>query len=386
MNGGWLTKGRWHAFLKKVAIRPVAALVQSSLMADWKQIRARIHRAKSGADPLTKLSELFTKTRDAMVAWELAALEEKAGHNDEAVRWYTTAAQRFRRAEWKKKAEEALLRLGAPVPASSEAGIAEGEEVLKTEAFVEEGSQPATRQPVVGEIIKVEAFSDTAATGEPERPPMPGQVAETEHRKRHRGRRGGRGRRRKGAAAAPSLPTRTFVEPAPVAPLLREKPVERFVEQPSPRVEVEPPSIPERAAHGRAGEPALASRLAHLEALLRRLISSPLHRLDEADEAPAGPGVYLLSDSDLVTSYYVENCKTLRVALGHLVRGGRAAKGSQREGSVRSRLAEHLEISEAKVSQYLKQHCLVRWIQLDEEAPHLAHFAIAVLKPPLNAE
>jgi predicted transcriptional regulator len=53
---------------------------------------------------------------------------------------------------------------------------------------------------------------------------------------------------------------------------------------------------------------------------------------------------------------------------------------------VRSRLAEHLGISDAKVSQYLKQHCLVRWLQLDEEAPHLAHFAIAVLKPPLNAE
>jgi hypothetical protein len=369
--------------LKKVAIRVWLRLVQSSPMADWKQIRARIHRAKNGADPLAKLSELFTKTRDAMVAWELAALEEKTGHNDEAIRWYSTAAERFRRAEWKKKAEEALLRLGAPVPASSGAGIAEREEVLKTEAHAEEERQPTVGEPVAGEIIEVEAFS-APVVGVAQESSVPGQAAETGHRKRRRGRRGGRGRRRKGAAE-PSLPPRTFAEPAPAAPLLREKPAERFVEPPHSRAEVEPPSFPERAAHGRAGEPALASRLAHLEALLRRLISSPLHRLDEADEAPAGPGVYLLSDSDLVTSYYVENCKTLRVALGHLARGGRGTKGSPHEGSVRSRLAEHLGISDAKVSQYLKQHCLVRWIQLDEEAPHLAHFAIAVLKPPLSA-
>jgi hypothetical protein len=187
------------------------------------------------------------------------------------------------------------------------------------------------------------------------------------------------------------LPPQTFAKPTQAARLPSEKPMERPIEMPPPRAELEPLSSagrasPERTSYGRAGEPALASRLAHLEALLRRLISSPLHGLDEVDEAPAGPGVYLLSDSDLVTSYYVEDCKTLRVALGHLTRSGRGAKGSQREASVRSRLAEHLGISDAKVSQYLKQHCLLRWIQLDEEAPHLAHFAIAVLKPPLNAE
>ena len=359
-------------------------------MADWKQIRARIHRAKNGADPLTKLSELFTKTRDAMVAWELGALEEKTGHNDEAIRWYSTAAERFRRAEWKKKAEEALVRLGAPLAASTGLDIARGKEGLKTEAHVEEERAPSAEEPVTREVIEVEAFSAPVVDERTQEPSAPGQVAEMEHRKRRRGRRGGRGRHRKGAAA-PSLPPRTFAEPAPIVPVPSERPAERFVEPAPSRAEAEPPSaagraVPERGTHGRAGEPALASRLAHLEALLRRLISSPLHRLDEADEAPAGPGVYLLSDSDLVTSYYIEACKTLRVALAHLARGGRGAKGSQRDASVRSRLAEHLEISDAKVSQYLKQHCLVRWIQLDEEAPHLAHFAIAVLKPALNVE
>jgi hypothetical protein len=356
-------------------------------MADWKQIRARIHRAKNSADPVAKLSELFTKTRDAMVAWELAALEEKAAHDDEAIRWYTTAAERFRRAEWKKKAEEALLRLGAPVPEPGGTSAGEGAETQRSETISGEEREPAAEQGVRGEIIEVEALPSTVDTGRAEKPSAPGQVAETGPRKRRRGRRGGRGRRRKGAAGEPSLPARTFAEAIPASPELREKPAERFIEPTPSRVEVEPPSPRERerTTHGRAGEPALASRLAHLEALLRRLISSPLHRLDEADEAPAGPGVYLLSDSDLVTSYYVENCRTLRVALGHLARGGRGGKGTQRD-PVRSRLAEHLDISDAKVSQYLKQHCLVRWIQLDEEAPHLAHFAIAVLKPPLNAE
>jgi hypothetical protein len=108
--------------------------------------------------------------------------------------------------------------------------------------------------------------------------------------------------------------------------------------------------------------------------------------VDEADEAPAGPGVYLLTDSDLITAYYVENCKTLRIALGQLARGGRGSRGAQKDGSVRSRLADHLGISDAKVSHYLKEHCRVRWMQLDEEAPNVAHFAIAVLKPALNSE
>jgi hypothetical protein len=147
----------------------------------------------------------------------------------------------------------------------------------------------------------------------------------------------------------------------------------------------------ERTAHGRAGDPALASRLAQLESKLRRLLSSPLHRLDQTDEAPAGPGVFLLSDSDQIHSYYIEACQTLRVGIGNLVRGGRGGgKGGRGRGDseagLRARLAEHLEINEAKVTQYLKDHCVVRWIQLDDDAPHLAHFAIAILRTPLNVD
>src|ERR1700678_1663960 len=85
-------------------------------MADWRQIQARIRKARTSADAPAKLAELYQRTRDAMVAWELGTIEEKAEHRDEAGNWYTIAAQRFRRADWKKKAEEALTRLGIEIP------------------------------------------------------------------------------------------------------------------------------------------------------------------------------------------------------------------------------------------------------------------------------
>src|SRR5215469_10723325 len=85
-------------------------------MANWRQIQGRIRRARTSADPAAKLNELFQKTRDAMVAFEAGTVEEKAGRSDEAIRWYTIAAQRFRRADWRQKAAEALRRLGAAIP------------------------------------------------------------------------------------------------------------------------------------------------------------------------------------------------------------------------------------------------------------------------------
>ena len=88
-------------------------------MADWKQITARIRRARTGKDPATQLSNLFQKTRDAMVAFELAKFFETAGQNGEAAKWYSTAAERFRRADWKTKAQEAATRLGGPSSAES---------------------------------------------------------------------------------------------------------------------------------------------------------------------------------------------------------------------------------------------------------------------------
>jgi hypothetical protein len=381
-------------------------------MADWRQIQARIRKAKNAPDAHAKLSELFQRTRDAMVAWELALIEEKAERTAEAAQWYTIAAQRFRRAEWKKKAEEALTRLGIALPAPGDPPAEEPRGMAPAETEHEPFPLALGEIPLIPAAAariqpsESQDESQTEASGAAE----PGDAGK---KKRRRGRRGGRGRRRKGAAAPPSLPSQAFAETSAPPRETQSRPHvargESPARMPSPsftapepprRMHVEPPepTLPsERTAHGRAGDPALASRLVHLESMLRRLVSSPLHRLDEADEAPAGPGVFLVSDSDQITSYYVEACQTLRVGLGNLVRGGRSSSGGKgtrggrgggyaSDSGLKAKLAEHLEISEAKVSQYLKDHCVVRWIQLDDDAPLLAHFAIAVLRTPLNMD
>src|SRR3989475_8896455 len=81
-------------------------------MADWKQITARIRRARTSKDPAGQLSNLYEKTRDGMVAFELAKYFETSGQNADAAKWYSAAAERFRRADWKTKAQEAAVRLG----------------------------------------------------------------------------------------------------------------------------------------------------------------------------------------------------------------------------------------------------------------------------------
>ena len=436
-------------------------------MADWRQIQARIRKAKSSPDAPTKLHELYQRTRDAMVAWELGAVEEKAERTDEAVKWYTIAVERFRRADWKKKAEEALTRLGAPlpepgakpsaepifVPHEAKAGaLSEADDEMKIERADE--VETAGVRLALGEIADdeegdAEGESESESISAAPEGGAAGSESDANRKKRRRGRRGGRGRRRKGAPAAPGLPTQSFAEPgAPEAatgdsatsltsgtsvisgrPPQQPRPQQHSSggqrsssprpenarpsggrnesygrtgaslssrEEAEPRLQIElpEPMLPsERTAHGRAGDPALASRMAKLDSMLRRLVSSPLHKLDDSDSAPAGPGVFLLSDSDQISSYYVEACQTLRVGLGNLARGsGRSTTKAPRQGrpvtdsGLKTKLAEHLGIGEAKVSQYLKEHCVVRWIQLDDDAPHLAHFAISILRTPLNLD
>ena len=402
-------------------------------MADWRQIQARIRKAKNAPDAHAKLSELYQRTRDAMVAWELALIQEKAEIKDDAVKWYTIAAERFRRAEWKKKAEEALTRLGAALPAGSAIPMDPvSAEEPRFNAFPDAVTdEPPHSNLAPGEIPESADEASTAESAEPAEAEVSNAIApetgEAEKKKRRRGRRGGRGRRRKGAPVAPGLPSQAFADPtAPQsAPPKQSRPpapqrhqasrapsqqTESFERAPTPsappasavesfepsRSEQAAPMLPsERTAHGRAGDPALASRMSHLESMLRRLVASPLHRLD-TEEAPAGPGVFLLSDSDQITSYYVESCQTLRVGVGNLARGTGSTRGSAGKATrstrpsfdsgLKAKLAEHLGITEAKVSQYLKDHCVVRWIQLDDDAPHLAHFAIGVLRTPLNLD
>lgn len=364
-------------------------------MANWRQIQGRIRRARTSADPAGKLNELFQKTRDAMVAFEAGAVEEKAGRSEEAIRWYTIAAQRFRRADWRQKAGEALTRLGAAVPEAtstplpvSDSNSEAGEAVESSEALESSGDTEST---ATGSQSSVAEVAPAGASNASERP------------RRRRGRRGGRRHRRGGVreGAAHTNARRPEVTPQHQRPAAGSASTEgdtssvesvavseglsaaaaRFVPEPTgPFVE--------RSTYIRAGDPALASRFAHLESMLRRLISAPLRRIEDLEEAPAGPGVFLLSDSDLMSNYYVEACQTLRIGVNQLARTGRAGHGARSEGKagLRSQLAEHLEINDTQVTDYLRKHCVVRWLQLDEEAPHLAHFAIALLRPALNAE
>src|SRR5215470_14973708 len=160
-------------------------------MADWKQITARIRRARSGKDPLAQLANLYEKTRDAMVAFELAKLFESSGQNSDAARWYSTAASRFRRAEWKTKAQEAAVRVGGTadeISATPSAQASEDFQLTQPPAAREEKGLPFEQNPEALEsVVAVTSEVQQAADAE--------ASAGSESRKgRRRGRRGGRNR------------------------------------------------------------------------------------------------------------------------------------------------------------------------------------------------
>lgn len=356
-------------------------------MADWKQITARIRRARTGKDPAGQLSNLFQKTRDAMVAFELARHFETAGLNADAAKWYATAAERFRRADWKTKAQEAAVRLGS--------SIAEGAPQSATPGSTDFALTPPAI-PVNPPSEPELPFEHRVEVSQSDRTPMEmspaGVPATFEAGKRRRGRRGGRNRGKAGARAEPAAPLsqRTQQVSAPHAelpPPVLEQPDEprppRVVDSRAiPRLPVEPSAESGGVGlKGRYGDPGLSSRISLLEMQFRRLLTCPPVKLDEANLAPVGPGVFLLTDSDLTTYYYVEPCQTLRIAIGNLLRGGSSRRSAE---SIKPRLAEHLGIAEARVTKYLAEHCVVRWLQLDEGASHFAHFVIAVLRPTLN--
>jgi hypothetical protein len=346
---------------------------------------------------------LYERTRDAMVAFELGLLYEKAGTVAEAVRWFTTAAERFRRPQWKLKAEEGLVRLGAPIPAPPTG--------ITGLAVSESSAEPVARlEPIIAEFSE-EQHNETEQEmneGEQEsvfeQPPAaaaasgaaPTSEAGQDHRRRRRGRRGGRGRHKgvrtaapaSAAPAAPPVPPSMFdrvIEPRtfPAArPAASAEIEESRVREPEPGRGYEPaPVASSLSSRVRSGDPALSSRMAQLESQLRRLLACSIHSLEQADEAPAGPGVFLITDTDQTTYYYAEACQTLRVGIGNMLRSGR---GSREGSNLKEKLAEHLGINEARVGKYLKDHCGVRWLQLDEGAPLLAHFAVAVLRPISN--
>jgi len=331
-------------------------LIQYRPVSDWRQIQARIRKARTSADPPGQLAALYERTHDAMVAFELAQIYEKAAALADAVRWYTSAAERFRRAQWKLKAEEALTRLGAPVPAPlpatpaaisasepSEVPVARIESVItefnedqvsETSGDTGGGPQESVSEPVAAEAV---ASPQGAA---------PGQA----HRRKRRGRRGGRGRNKGARTGAAPATASAAPHSQPVPPSVFDRAAEprsfpdsranapeefsrqqRGYEQPREReqhmehqlheqesVRSVEPSVPASAfqVRTRSGDPALSSRMVQLESQLRRMLACATHAVDQADEAPAGPGVFLITDTDQTTYYYVEACQTLRVGIG----------------------------------------------------------------------
>jgi len=386
-------------------------------VSDWRQIQARIRKAKTSTEPAVQLAKLFERTRDAMAAFELAGVEERAGNSAEAIRWYTVAAQRFRRADWKTKAHDGLTRLGAAIPEATtpDAAPAPSLEIpdptFSSSSFaLEVRIEPAdSAEPAASpdeffrRVLDEERPAPSAPPAAASESVAPAVDGAPGRRRRHRGRRGGRGRRKGKApatAATVAAPPTTARVPAamaaPVAPAARisavgdsvytarpweppAAPPASYSERPAePAASVEP-QMPVR---GRPGDPALSSRQAYLESQLRRLLAAAPRSVGEAELAPAGPGVFLISDSDQMTYYYVEACQTLRIGIANVLRE-RRGRVVERE-PLRGRFSENLGIPEAKVSKYLKDYCLVRWLQLDEGASNLAHFAIAVLRPALN--
>jgi hypothetical protein len=342
----------------------------SHRMADWKQITARIRRARTSKEPAAQLSNLFEKTRDAMVAFELAKFFEAAGQNADASKWYAAAAERFRRADWKTKAQEAAVRLAAePAFANPDSPpIVIPEPGLPLEQSI---AVPESAVATASEALPAE--DDSAS-------PVASATSGAEKPTRRRGRRGGRNRKKSGVTrdAATAIPSRT----RETSGLAESVPTRATHTNSMPQLPVEPVADASGAnVRGRYGDPGLSSRLSLLEMQFRRLMTCSPVKLNEADIAPVGPGVFVLTDSDLTSYYYVEACQTLRIAVGNLLRGGTSRRGAD---SIKPQLAEHLGIAEARVPKYLADHCVVRWLQLDEGASHFAHFVIAVLRPSLN--
>jgi hypothetical protein len=361
--------------------------MQPQDMADWKQITARIRRARTGKDPLGQLANLYQKTSDAMVAFELAKQFESSGQNSDAAKWYSTAAARFRRADWKTKAQEAAVRLGG-TPGEMATEIPQqpaGEFQLTSPSTApEEKESPLERNPEAMEsVVAVTSEIQQAAEN-------PSDLTLQARGRRHRGRRGGRNRRRSPAASsavgepgtrAPGNAVHHELPPAAIRSPVDLAPSRMTSSRAIPSLPVEPFEEPGGlAVKGRYGDPGLSSRISLLEMQFRRLLTCPPVNLSDADRAPVGPGVFVLTDSDLTTYYYVEACQTLRIAIGNLIRGG-TRRGAD---SIKPRLADHLGIPETRVTKYLSDHCVVRWLQLDEGASNFAHFAIAVLRPVLN--
>src|SRR5260370_5159083 len=131
-----------------------------------------------------------------MVAFELAKFFETSGQNADAAKWYSAAAEKFRRSDWKVKAQESAVRLGgAPGEIALEVGALPTGEFALTPPPVStpEPDLPFERNPEALESSVAISSEIQQATESPANMPAP---SVPERKGRRRGRRGGRNRRK----------------------------------------------------------------------------------------------------------------------------------------------------------------------------------------------
>src|SRR5215467_3413422 len=170
-------------------------------MADWKQITARIRRARGSRDPGGQLAVLYEKTNDAMVAFELGRHFEITKDPSKSLEWYLIAAKRFRRGDWKSKAREAVVRLGGELPPDSEptaetvgaAGDDDSPAATSGEIPSDATRSEAAESPEGASAQDALGTSDIPENADVAEDSAP---ASDDKKRRRRGRRGGRNRRK----------------------------------------------------------------------------------------------------------------------------------------------------------------------------------------------
>jgi len=75
-------------------------------MTDWKQITARIRRARTSKDPRDNF-RILPEDAGRHGSVRTGEVFRNFRQNADAAKWYSAAAERFRRSDWKVKAQEA---------------------------------------------------------------------------------------------------------------------------------------------------------------------------------------------------------------------------------------------------------------------------------------
>jgi len=170
-------------------------------MTDWKQITARIRRARTSKDPAGQLSNLYQKTRDAMVAFELAKYFETSGRMPMLLMVFSGGGEISPRGLEDQSAGSGGAACGAPGEIPLEAGAPPAGEFALTPPPVsaQEPSLPFEQNPEALESSVAITSEVQQATDSSGNVPV---STESERKGRRRGRRGGRNRRKGGVGKA----------------------------------------------------------------------------------------------------------------------------------------------------------------------------------------